>query len=89
MSDALALAAPAAQPALRRSVARFLKARGYEFIQFGSWWAGTYKNAVADENRPHGFSEFGMIYWRGTALRPIFHALPDTPLTMRLDWSSS
>lgn len=69
-------------------VARFLKARGFDFIQFGSWWRGTYRNPVADENHPHGFSEFDMMYLRGTILRPLFGALPDTDLTMRLDWDN-
>lgn len=69
--------------------ARFLKARGYEFLQFGSWWTGTYSNPAADLNRPHGFSEFNMLYLRRTILRPLFHVLPDTPLTMRLDWDNA
>ena len=70
-------------------VARFLKSRGYEMIQFGSWWVGTHDNPVADENHPHGFSEFEMIYLRTTALRPLFHVLPDTELTSRLDWDNA
>ncbi|WP_265516731.1 sulfatase-like hydrolase/transferase [Nitratireductor luteus] len=70
-------------------VGRFLKSRGYEFIQFGSWWGGTFDSSLADENRPHGFSEFNMIYLRRTILRPLFHALPDTDLTMRLDWDNA
>ena len=70
-------------------VARFLKGRGYDFIQFGSWWTGTFHNPVADENRPHGFSEFNMLYLRRTMLRPIFHLLPDSQLTMRLDWDNA
>lgn len=69
-------------------VARFLKARGYDFLQFGSWWTGTFHNPVADVNRPHGLSEFTMLYLRRTMLRPIFHVLPDRPLTMRLDWDN-
>lgn len=68
--------------------ARFLKARGYDFIQFGSWWTGTFRNHRADVNRPHGFSEFNMLYLRRTMLRSIFQALPDWPLTRRLDWDS-
>ena len=68
---------------------RFLKSRGYRFAQFGSWWVGTYNSPLADENRPHGFSEFGMLYWRMTMLRPLFHIMPDTPLTMRLDWDNA
>ena len=70
-------------------VGRFLKSRSYEMIQFGSWWAGTYHSAIADENRPHGFSEFEMLYLRRTILRPLFHALPDTALTMRLHWDNA
>ena len=70
-------------------VARFLKARGYDFLQYGSWWTGTYRNPAADLNRPYGFSEFNMLYLRRTMLRPIFHALPDWPLTMRLDWDNA
>ncbi|WP_099866542.1 sulfatase-like hydrolase/transferase [Pararhizobium haloflavum] len=69
-------------------VARFLKARDYTFHQYGSWWTGTFDNAVADINRPMGFSEFNMLYLRRTILRPLFHALPDTPLTMMLDWDN-
>jgi hypothetical protein len=69
-------------------VARFLKARGYRFKQYGSWWAGTFRNPVADRNRPHGFSEFNMLYLRYTILRPLFQVLPRTSLTMRLDWDN-
>lgn len=70
-------------------VSRFLKARGYEFLQYGSWWAGTYHNPVADVNRPYGFSEFNLLYLRRTALRPIFAALPDWRFTHRLDWDNA
>lgn len=70
-------------------VARFLKARGYRFIQFGSWWTGTFDNPAADENRPHGFSEFNLLYLRYTILRQIFDMLPATPLTRRLDWDNA
>lgn len=70
-------------------VARFLKARGYRFIQFGSWWTGTFHNPAADENRPHGFSEFNLLYLRYTILRQIFDLLPATPLTRRLDWDNA
>lgn len=70
-------------------VGRFLKARGYDFLQYGSWWTGTFRNPIADLNRPHGFSEFNMLYLRRTMLRPIFHVLPDWPLTMRLDWDNA
>jgi hypothetical protein len=70
-------------------VGRFLRARGYEHHQFGSWWVGTFHSSAADVNRPHGFSEFNMIYLRRTILLPIFHLLPDRPLTMRLDWDNA
>ncbi len=70
-------------------VGRFLRAGGYEHHQYGSWWRGTFHNSTADINRPHGFSEFNMIYLRGTMLRPVFHLLPDTALTMRLDWDNA
>ncbi|MCR4264708.1 LTA synthase family protein [Nitratireductor sp. ZSWI3] len=70
-------------------VARVLKSSGYELVQFGSWWVGTYNNPYADANRPHGFSEFEMLYLRRTALKPLFHILPRTPLTMRLDWDNA
>ncbi|WP_173934883.1 sulfatase-like hydrolase/transferase [Chelativorans sp. Marseille-P2723] len=69
--------------------ARVMKSRGYDFIQFGSWWVGTYDNSIADENHPHGFNEFEMIYLRRTILRPLFHALPDTAFTMRLNWDNA
>jgi hypothetical protein len=68
--------------------ARFLEARGYEFVQFGAWWRGTYDSPQADENHPIGFGEFDMNYLRSTVLRPIFHLLPDVPWTRRLDWDN-
>ena len=70
-------------------VGRLLSGLGYERVQFGSWWVGTHRNPFADENRSHGFSEFGMLYLRRTILRPVFHVLPDTALTMRLDWDNA
>ncbi len=70
-------------------VARFLKARGYRFIQFGSWWTGTFHNPVADENHPHGFSEFNLLYLRYTILHPVFQVLPATRFTRRLDWDNA
>lgn len=70
-------------------VGRFLRAKGYRFVQFGSWWVGSHASAIADENHPHGFGEFDMLLLRRTILRPLFHALPDTPLTMRLDWDNA
>ena len=69
-------------------VTRFLKARGYEFVQFGAWWRGTYDSPQANENHPLGFSEFDMNYLRSTMLRPIFYMLPEVPFTGRLDWDN-
>jgi hypothetical protein len=70
-------------------VGRFLRARGYEHHQFGSWWVGTYHNPNAVSNRPLGFSEFNMTYLRRTMLMPVFHLLPDWPIAMRLDWDNA
>ena len=68
---------------------KFLISQGYDFLQFGSWWVGTYDNPLAKENHPHGFSEFEMIYLRTTAALPVSHILPRRPLTMRLDWDNA
>ena len=68
--------------------ARFLRARGYDFVQYGSWWAGTHENPVADENHPLGFSEFNMLYLRNTMLRPLFQILPATNSTRLLGWDN-
>jgi hypothetical protein len=69
-------------------VGRFLRGRGYEIRQFGSWWVGTHHNANADTSWSPGLSEFNMTYGRRTILMPILHLLPDTPLTMQLDWDN-
>ncbi|MGB3719854.1 MAG: hypothetical protein DIU63_12970 [Proteobacteria bacterium] len=67
-------------------VARFLKERGYRFIQFGSWWTGTFQNPLADENHPHGLGEFDYLYLRYTILHPLLQILPTTRLAQQLDW---
>jgi hypothetical protein len=70
-------------------VARFLKARGYEYIQLGSWWKGTHHNTFADANYSFGPNEFEMLYARGTILRPVLHALfPGSVLTRHLHWDN-
>ena len=43
-------------------VGRFLRARGYEHHQVGSWWVGTQDNPFADSSQPFGLSEFDMTY---------------------------
>ena len=67
---------------------RILDDLGYDRIQFGSWWVGTFDNPFADENHPLGFSEFAMIYLRGTALRPVLQLLPASAFSRRLDWDN-
>jgi hypothetical protein len=68
-------------------VGRFLKSRGYKFIQFGSWWGPTQSNPHADENHSFGFSELNHWYIRGTIAGPIIQALaPDSTLAKRLQW---
>lgn len=69
-------------------VGRILGDLGYDRIQFGSWWVGTYDNPFADENHPLGFSEFAMIYLRRTSLLPVLQALPASNFTRRLDWDN-
>jgi len=69
-------------------VGRFLRARGYEMHQFGSWWAGTFHNPDADSNQPFGLSEFDIGYLRRTILLPLFHLLPEGPVTRSFDWDN-
>ena len=69
-------------------VGRFLRARGYEQHQFGSWWVGTHHNPNAVTNTPMGLSEFNMTYFRRTIVMPILHLLPDSPRTMQLNWDN-
>lgn len=68
--------------------ARFLRGRGYEALQFGSWWTGTHRSSIADANAPFGFDEFPMYYLRRTALRAVAHALPANRLAALLDWDN-
>jgi hypothetical protein len=69
-------------------VGRFLRGRGYEHHQFGSWWVGSHHNPNAESNQPFGLSEFDMTYWRRTILMPVLLLLPDRPWTRRLDWDN-
>ncbi|MBA3324482.1 MAG: sulfatase-like hydrolase/transferase [Rhodobacteraceae bacterium] len=69
-------------------VARILHARGYSVLQFGSWWRGTHRNPVADENHPFGLSEFAMYYLRQTVLRTAIGLMPDSRLAGLLDWDN-
>ena len=69
-------------------VARFLQDQGYYVLQFGSWWNGTHRSAIADENHPDGFSEFPCT----TCARPCCarrSACSTQPVAMpTLDWDN-
>jgi hypothetical protein len=68
-------------------VGRFLKSRGYNFIQIGSWWGPTQYNPYADESHSFGFSEFNYWYLRRTIVVPILDAVaPDGTVARRLQW---
>ena len=59
----------------------FLKARGYQFIHFGSWWEPTRVNKYADVNLNHcQVPEFSMLLLETTMVYPIVEEsskLPD------------
>ena len=66
---------------------KFLKSRGYTYVQIGSWWRPTQYNAFADENYSFGFSEFNWIFLRKTILPPLVAAVfPGSNIAMRLRW---
>jgi hypothetical protein len=53
-------------------VARFLKSRGYQFLQFGSWWEPTRKNPYADRNVNVGFlPQFFYSLYEKSMIAPI------------------
>jgi len=55
---------------------RFLKARGYRFVHFGSWWSPTRRNGHADINVNIGsLTEFAGVLYRTTTLYSIWHQL--------------
>lgn len=52
--------------------ARFLKARGYRFVNIGSWWDPTARNPEADVSiELDDTSEFTRTFFASTALRPL------------------
>jgi hypothetical protein len=62
-------------------VGRFLKERGYRFLQIGSWWSVTQDNALADESYSFGLSEFSSVYLNKTIFpRLVQAALPRSRL---------
>jgi hypothetical protein len=65
-------------------VGRFLKDRGYRFIQIGSWWGPTQFNPSADENFRFGFTEFNYLYLRKTIVAPIVDVLAPNSTYARL-----
>jgi hypothetical protein len=68
-------------------VGRFLKSRGYKFIQIGGWWRQTQYNPYADENHSFGFTEFNYWYLRKTIIAPILDAVaPDSSYARLLQW---
>jgi hypothetical protein len=68
-------------------VGRFLKSRGYNFVQIGSWWGPTQYNPYADENHSFGFSDFNYLYLRRTIVAPILDMVaPDNTFARRLQW---
>ena len=42
-------------------VGRFLKSKGYKFIQVGAWWGPTHYNPFAHENHSFGFQRFRLL----------------------------
>lgn len=71
-------------------VARFVKARGYEFIQIGSWWGPTQANAAADEIYSFGFTEFEWLLLRETILPPLVDLVaPGSQASARMRWDNA
>jgi hypothetical protein len=71
-------------------VGRFLKSRGYNFVQIGGWWGPTQHNRYADENHNFGFSEFNTLYLRNTIVAPILSTIaPDSAYARLLQWNTS
>jgi len=53
-----------------------LKAKGYKYIHFGSWWNVTSKNKQADINVNYGWlSEFSRALYKSTVLYPVLRVL--------------
>ena len=70
-------------------VGRFLKSKGYRFIQIGSWWNPTEHNPFADESYSFGVSEFVWLYMRKTLIPPLLEAVaPGSGLARSLAWDA-
>lgn len=62
----------------RHEVARFLKSKGYQYIQVGSWWGVTSESPLADLNiKLGGLSEFSSALVETTPLFPVGPAISE------------
>lgn len=67
---------PARRLIKRHEVARFLKSKGYQYIQIGSWWGVTSESPLADLNvKLGGLSEFSSALVETTPLFPVGPAI--------------
>jgi Sulfatase len=69
---------PARRLVQQHSVARFLKSKGYQYIQIGSWWGVTSESPLADLNiKLGGLSEFSTALVETTPLFPVGPAISE------------
>jgi hypothetical protein len=69
---------PARRLVKEHAVARFLKSRGYRYIQMGSWWGVTSESPLADVNlKLGGLSEFSSALVETTPLFPVGPAISE------------
>lgn len=69
---------PARRLVKRHEVARFLKSKGYRYIQIGSWWGVTSESPLADLNiKLGGLSEFSSALVETTPLFPVGPAISE------------
>jgi hypothetical protein len=69
---------PARNLVKRHTVARFLKSKGYRYIQIGSWWGVTSESPLADLNiKLGGLSEFSEALVETTPLFPVGPAISE------------
>jgi hypothetical protein len=69
---------PARELVKRHAVGRFLKSKGYRYIQVGSWWGVTSESPLADLNlKLGGLSEFSSALVETTPLFPVGPAISE------------
>jgi hypothetical protein len=69
---------PARRLIQQHTVARFLKSKGYQYIQIGSWWGVTSESPLADLNiKLGGLSEFSTALVETTPLFPVGPAISE------------